>query len=86
MLKREPAVIIAALAAIVQGVAIIFTGDPSTQTDWATPILTALVTMLAGLWTRRRVFSENTVREAGYTPAELVARANSPHIRTAEEE
>jgi hypothetical protein len=82
MLSKEPAVIIAAVAALVQAVAIYFTGDPEADvTQWAAPVLT----MLAGLLTRGRVFSHNTVREAGYTPKELQTRADSPSIRTAPE-
>jgi len=83
MLKKEPAVILAALAALAQCVAIVVTGNPEADISaWAMPLLT----ILAGLLTRGRVTSENTVRQAGYTPDELVKRAENPSVRPAEEE
>lgn len=54
-MKREPAVIIAALAALVQGVAIYTTGDAGVDTSWLLPILT----VVAGVLTRQRVSPTN---------------------------
>lgn len=81
MLNKEPAVILAVLAAIAQAAVMYFTDNVEADTDWLMPILT----VLAGFITRQKVFSEDTVREAGITPEELVKRAGNPSIPKAVE-
>lgn len=80
MLRKEPAVIVAVLAAIAQAAVMFFTDNVEADTDWLMPILT----LLAGLITRQNVFSENTVREAGMTPQELTDKAEDPRVQKAE--
>lgn len=74
---REPAIIIAALAAIIQGVLIFVTSDPSYD---ASEILTPLLTMLVGLWVRQKVVPVKTIKEAGLHPSEVKERAADPNV------
>lgn len=82
MLKKEPAVIIAALLAVVQGVLIFTTGNATYD---ASEILTPILTLLVGLLTRQKVASQHTVNEAGFTMGELKERAESSLITPATE-
>lgn len=54
-LKREPAVIAAALAAIIQGVLIFTTNDATVDTSSWVAFLIPAVTVVAGFFIRRKV-------------------------------
>lgn len=76
MLKKEPAIILASIAAAVQAIAIFWTNNPEVDITWLSPILT----IIAGILTRRKVFSENTIRQAGFHPEEIEYRAEDPSV------
>ena len=83
---KEPAVIVAILAALVQIVLVYTTGDINAAVPaWVDEALTVLVTLLAGIFVRSQVASRNTVNQAGYTMEELETRAASPAIEPAKE-
>lgn len=76
MPKREPAVLIAALMALVQSVVIFVTGDTTASVSWLLPILT----VVAGLLTRSQVVPVETILDAGITPAEVKVLAADPAV------
>ena len=76
MLGREPAVIIAFLAALIQAGWLLYTGDVDATATWAVPV----ATVLGGLLTRRKVIPVETVKDAGISPREVKERAKDPGI------
>lgn len=80
MFGREPAVIIAALTAFIGGGAIFYLGDVSASASsvwWAAPVLA----IIQGILTRQTVVPVETVKDAGYTPDEIKARAKNPAVQ-----
>lgn len=77
-MRREPAVLIAALAALVQAALIYLTSDPSYD---ASEIATPILTLLVGAITRQRVMPTATIREAGLNPRTVQERADDPHFQ-----
>jgi len=76
MLGREPAVIIAVIAAILQAAWLFWTGDVDASATWALPV----ATVLGGLLTRRKVIPVETVKDAGLSPTAVKDRAEDPAV------
>jgi hypothetical protein len=79
MFGKEPVIIAAALAAVVQGLLIWITNDLTVGVN-AESILPFL-TILGGFIARPRVASDNTVRKAGITMDKLDRVAEDPTLR-----
>lgn len=75
MFGREPVLIAAALAAILQGVGILWTNDVAFQLLGWEAWLAPLVTLLAGALARRKVVPVKTIEKAGLTPESVKRRA-----------
>lgn len=75
MFGREPAVIAATLAAVIQGVLIFIHNDAAMNLVGWEVWLTPLVTMGAGILTRRKVVPLKTLEDAGMPVKEVKARA-----------
>lgn len=75
-MKKEPAVLIAAIMAIVQGIWIFVSGNTEVSLDWLMPVLTLAV----GFITRSKVMPVETIRDAGMTPAEVNELAADPNV------
>lgn len=76
-MRKEPAIIVAALAAIIQGVLIYVTSDPTYD---ASEILTPVLTLIVGALVRQKVMPVATVKEAGLHPSDIKERAADPRI------
>ena len=76
MFGRAPVIIIAAIAAVAQGVWIFVTGDANASVDWLIPVLT----VLAGFAGERKTVSKETVKDAGLSPAAVERDAKNPSI------
>ena len=76
MFGKEPAIIIAAVVAVVQGVMIFTTGDVNANVEWVIPVLTAL----GGVFIRSKVFPTKTIREAGLSPQAVKENAENPRV------
>lgn len=79
-MKREPVVLAAALAAILQGVWIFVSNDPlatGISADWLMP----LVTVAAGWFGRRKSIPVQTVKDAGISPEAIQTRADDPNVQ-----
>ena len=74
MLGREPAVIIAVIAALLQAAWLFWTGDVEASATWAVPV----ATVLGGFLTRRKVIPTETVKDAGLSPAAVKDAAADP--------
>jgi len=79
MLKKEPAIIIAAIATMIQAVLIFVTDDITIDQNQFQSWLMPVLTMLVGLATRTQVFSANTLIEAGIKP-ETIDPDNHTHL------
>lgn len=75
-LNREPAVIIATIAALLQAAWLFWTGDVDASATWALPV----ATVIGGLLTRRKVIPVETVKDAGISPTAVKIAADNPHI------
>lgn len=76
---REPVLIVSALAAIAQGAMMLWTNDSTiTQPDmgWLVPIMT----ILGGWMGRQRVVPVEKIRDAGFSPSAIDARADDPDV------
>lgn len=80
MYGREPVLIAAALAAILQGVWMLISNDASVDTSAWGGALVPLVTLAAGWLARRKVMPVKTIKEAGLSPASVKAAAAEPGI------
>lgn len=78
---RKEAVLLAALIAALLNLAIHLFDIKWVDTDLVEGISSSVAGVLVALWARSKVFSEQTVREAGFTPAELKSRADSPSVQ-----
>lgn len=76
MLGREPAVIIATIAALLQAAWLFWSGDIEATATWAVPV----ATVLGGFLTRQKVIPTETVRDAGESPERIKADAENPTI------
>ena len=75
---REPAMIVAGIAGVVQGIYLLVTGedlDRAALEVWLLPV----VTILAGWLTRQQVMPVKTITDAGFTPQAIKTRALDPH-------
>lgn len=71
MFGKEPAIIAAALAAIIQGLVILFTEEQTIDQDDILPWLVPVVTLLAGWLTRRKVVPVTRLEERHIDPVTL---------------
>ena len=79
MFGREPILIATALAAILQGAWMLYTGD-ITVTAPGAEVLLPILTVLAGLLGRRKVMPVQTLKDAGLNPEAVKARAADPAV------
>lgn len=81
-LQREPAAAAGIVAALLS-VALVYgivTTEQATAWSGLAAVLVPLIPLAQARWTRRRVFSPDTIREAGYDPAAVQRRADDPRI------
>lgn len=75
MFGREPVIIAASIAALIQAGVIFVTGDLTVSTvsyeSWLLPV----VTVVGGLLGRRKVMPTATIEKAGLSPEAVKARA-----------
>lgn len=74
MFGREPVVLAAGIAAILQGLLIIFTSNVSAVVPGWELWLTPLITVVAGLFARKKVTPDKKLEEAGISQVEIEDR------------
>jgi hypothetical protein len=82
MLGRQPAIVLAALAAIVQGILIFVTQDVTADATWLMPILT----LIAGFLTKKKTVPTEQVKDAGLSVKQIEISAKDPRIKRYEGE
>lgn len=75
MFGREPVIIIAALAALIQGIAIFLFSDTTISQEAIGTWLAPLITLIASFFARRKVMPTKTIEEAGHIPEMISAKA-----------
>jgi hypothetical protein len=80
LLKKEPAA--AAGVAAVLAVALVYRWvTPEQAVAWEALAMLVVVPIAQALWTRSRVFSPNTIQQAGLNPEEVQRRADDPAVQ-----
>jgi hypothetical protein len=87
VMQKEPAMIAGTVGAVVNAALAlaVLKGwlDAAEAGLWGTLLIAlaaALLPALQGWWTRSRVFSPNTIREAGLSPAQVAEDAANPDV------
>lgn len=75
MLGREPAIIAASVAAVLQGIYIFVTQDSGATLAGLELWLVPVVTFLAGLFTRQKVMPVKDIKDAGLDPETIHHKA-----------
>lgn len=86
-IQKEPAMIAGGIGAVVNAALALAVGRgwlaADEAGDWGTlvvALLALLLPVLQGMWTRSRVFSPHTIREAGLSPAQVLRDADNPAV------
>lgn len=78
-MQKEPALVAGAVAALL-GLLLVYGVVTTEQAAAWQGLAVVLIPIAQALWTRSRVFSPNTIREAGLNPEKVEADAADPDV------